>query len=68
MISDSSDQNGISNAILKIKDFVKQVAGFEPSDLEIADALQRYFVLKEINDHIVMARTDEDSGGSVKGN
>ncbi len=52
--------NGIHGAIVKIKAFVSQVAGFEPSQMEIADALQRYFVLKEINDHIVMARLNRD--------
>jgi hypothetical protein len=57
MVDDSTKPDGIQQAVLKIQDFVKQVAGFEPTEAEIADALQRYFVLKEINDHIVMARS-----------
>ena len=57
MLSNSSQAHRIQEAILKIRDFVKQVSGFEPSQAEIADALNRYFVLKEINDHIVMARS-----------
>jgi len=52
-----SFDNGIHEAIVKIRNFVVQVAGFEPSQAEIADALQRYFVLNEIKDHIVMARS-----------
>ena len=59
MASNSSEKDGIQNAVLKIKDFVEQVAGFVPTEAEIADALQRYFVLKEINDHIVVARTHQ---------
>ena len=56
MDSNPSPSPGIDQAITKIQTFVKQTAGIEPSLSEIADALQRYFVLKEIKDHIVMAR------------
>ena len=61
MVSNSSEKDCIDNAIFKIKDFVKQVAGFVPTETEIADALQRYFVLKEINDHIVMVRSHQET-------
>lgn len=43
-------------AIATIKHYVAQVSGSEPTDEELARALTRYFVLKEINDHIVMQR------------
>ena len=39
MISHSSEKDCIHIAILKIKDFVEQVAGFIPTEAEIADAL-----------------------------
>ena len=61
MISHSSEKDCIHIAILKIKDFVEQVAGFIPTEAEIADALQRYIVLKEINDHIKMVRSHQES-------
>ena len=60
MVSNSSEKDCIQDAIFKIKDFVKQVAGFVPTEMEIADALQRYFVMKEINDHIVMVRSHQE--------
>ena len=43
-------------AIATIKHYVAQVSGAEPTDAELAWALTRYFVLKEINDHIAMRR------------
>jgi len=60
MGSNRSLDKCIHEAVVKIQNFVSQVTGFEPSQTEIADALQRYFVLKEINDHIVMARLNMD--------
>jgi hypothetical protein len=57
MRADPPLEEAICQAVAKIHDFVKQVSGVEPSQAEIADALTRYFVLKEINDHIVMARS-----------
>ena len=60
MASNPSLEPCIEQAVAKIQAYVKQVAGFEPRQAEIAEALQRYFVLKEINDHIVMARENRD--------
>jgi hypothetical protein len=60
MVSNASEKDDIQTAVVKIRDFVKQVAGFVPTETEIADALQRYFVLKEISDHIVMVRSHQE--------
>ncbi len=65
MGSNPSLDDCIHEAIVKIQTFVSEVAGFEPSQTEIGAALQRYFVLKEINDHIVMARLNMDSKKEV---
>jgi hypothetical protein len=46
----------LSEALNTVSDFIRQVTGLEASHEEIADALTRYFVLKEIKDHIVMMR------------
>jgi hypothetical protein len=46
----------ISEALVTIADYVRQVTGIEPTRAEIADALTRYFVLNEIKDHILMRR------------
>ena len=54
-------EDAVHQAIAKIHDFVTQVSGIEPSQAEIAKALTRYFVLKEINDHIVMDRLKPNS-------
>jgi hypothetical protein len=48
------------DAIRKIGDFVRETTGSAPSEAEIARALKRYFVLKEIRDHILL-----DRGGCV---
>ena len=46
----------LTDALATVSDFIRQVTGVEPTPAEIADALTRYFVLKEIKDHIVMMR------------
>ena len=46
----------LTEALDTVADFIRQVTGVEPTPAEIADALTRYFVLKEIKDHIVMMR------------
>ncbi len=50
----------IQTAIDRVRHFVVQVTGEPASDAEIADALGRYFVLKEIADHILMARSAKE--------
>jgi hypothetical protein len=44
-------------AIGTIQDFVKEVAGQEATQDEIAHALTRYFVLNEIKDFIELQRS-----------
>ena len=46
----------VADALATVSDFVRQVTGVEPTPAEIADSLTRYFVMKEIKDHIVMLR------------
>lgn len=46
----------IKEALETIKNFVREVSGKESGDEEIARALKRYFVLKEINDSIQIER------------
>jgi sulfite reductase beta subunit-like hemoprotein len=49
----------VADALATVSDFIRQVTGVEPTPAEIADALTRYFVMKEIKDHIVMLREGE---------
>lgn len=48
------------DAIDVIRHFVTETTGEPPTDPEIADALRRYFVLKEIMEHIEMIREAHD--------
>lgn len=57
----------ISEAIDSIKDFMEQTTGERPTDGQIARALKRYFVLKEIKDHIVMEWEDPDWEDDIDG-
>ena len=50
----------IMEAVETIRRFVAEVSGMEATDQEIADALKRYFVLKEICEHIEMVRENPD--------
>ena len=50
----------LTDALDTVADFIRQVTGVEPTSAEIADALTRYFVLKEIKDHILMLREDAE--------
>ncbi|MBI9084935.1 MAG: hypothetical protein JEZ11_15185 [Desulfobacterales bacterium] len=43
----------IRDAVATITHYVTEVTGQKPTQPEIARALKRYFVLKEISDHIV---------------
>ena len=51
-----TDSLPVARSLDRVHEFVTQVTGKAPSDDEIADALGRYFVLKEIADHIRMCR------------
>jgi hypothetical protein len=48
----------LDEALATVSDFIRQVTGREATPAEIADALTRYFVLKEIKDHILMMREE----------
>ena len=50
----------LTDALDTVSDFIRQVTGVEPTPAEIADALTRYFLLKEIKDHILMMREDAE--------
>ena len=47
-------------AIGTIQNFIKEVAGLEATQDEIAQALTRYFVLNEIKDFIELQRSQGD--------
>lgn len=49
----------VREAVATITHYVTEVTGQRPTPPEIARALKRYFVLKEIADHIVMERAGE---------
>jgi hypothetical protein len=55
-----SSGSAIAEAIATVRRFVSEITGEEPNDEEIARALKRYFVLKEICEHIEMSREDPD--------
>ena len=46
----------LAEALATIERFVTETTGQAPSEAELADALQRYFVLNEIKRHIEMLR------------
>jgi citrate synthase len=54
-----TEQTPIDRSLAHVRQFVAETTGEAPSDDEIADALRRYFVLKEIADHIEMRRSGE---------
>jgi hypothetical protein len=49
------------DALATVTDFIRQVTGSEPTQAELADALNRYFVLNEIKDHVLMLRDGIDA-------
>lgn len=55
----TEDRDPIGRALERVRRYVAAVTGEAPADVEIADALGRYFVLKEIADHIEMVRNGE---------
>lgn len=54
MTADGNDQ--IIAVIEGLRQYVAQVTGSAPTDSEIAKALTRYFVLREICQHIEIQR------------
>lgn len=53
----------LTEAIEKLEDYITKTTGKKPSQTELADALGRFFVLKEIREFIEMTRQEE--GGST---
>jgi hypothetical protein len=49
----------LDRSLAQVRRFVAETTGETPTDEEIADALGRYFVMKEIADHIAMLRRGE---------
>ena len=54
------DTSQIATAIDTIRRYVSEITGQAPTDAEIAKALNRYFVLKEICEHIEMQRNNPE--------
>jgi len=46
----------IFQSLEKVKRFIKETTGESPGSKEIANALQKYFVLNEIKEHVIMER------------
>ncbi|MFH2060333.1 MAG: hypothetical protein ABIJ59_15725 [Pseudomonadota bacterium] len=46
-------------AIGRIDDYITKATGVKPEQEEIANALTRYFVLKEIGEFVVMSRQEK---------
>lgn len=55
-MKDAGPDRSVTVAIETIRGYVEEMTGQAPSDPEIALALTRYFVLKEICEHIEMQR------------
>ena len=49
----------LDRSLVQVRRFVAETTGTAPTDAELADALGRYLVMKEIADHIAMARRGE---------
>ena len=56
MGSKDTGTDPIADAWAAIAEYVTKITGTASSNDEIARALKRYFVLKEITDHIIMER------------
>lgn len=52
------EQDCIKEALTTIETYIEDMTGKAPEPDEIANALTRYFVLKEIHDFIVMERQE----------
>ncbi|MGD9974583.1 MAG: hypothetical protein AB7S77_16105 [Desulfatirhabdiaceae bacterium] len=55
-MSETDEGIEIAGAIDRIRNYVGEITGKLPDDAELAWAMTRYFVLKEICDHIDMKR------------
>ena len=53
-------QDCIKEALETVHNFIKETTGREATQQEIANALKRYFVLKEIKEHIELERNEKN--------
>jgi len=60
-MTDEGGEKSIATAIDVIKNYILEITGETATDTEIAGALTRYFVLREICEHIEMQRGNGDS-------
>lgn len=54
------------DAVKKLDEYITRTTGEKPTQDELAQALSKYFVLKEIREFIEMNRKEESSGNSEK--
>lgn len=59
-MNDDGPACSVPVAVETIREYVAEMTGQAPSDPEIALALTRYFVLKEICEHIEMQRDNPE--------
>ena len=52
-------ENCLKSALETVENFIAETTGQKPTQLEIANALKRYFVLNEIKAHVVMDREEK---------
>lgn len=57
-MTDPNPKARLKDALATIERFVTETTGQPPTEAELADALQRYFVLNEIKGHIEMLREE----------
>ena len=53
-------ENQIESAVNAIRNYVAEITGQDCTDAELSRALTRYFVLKEICEHIEMQRENPE--------
>ncbi len=59
-MTDEEGGHQVAAAIDAIRSYVAEITGQPPTEAEIARALTRFFVLKEICEHIEMQRENPD--------
>ncbi len=55
------------DALQAVSKFIAETTGHPPTQAEIARAIKRYFVLKEIKEHIEMEREQEGMDQNTPG-
>jgi hypothetical protein len=55
-----AEDSALHRSLAQVRRFVAETTGEAPTDEELAGALGRYFVMKEIADHILMVRRGEE--------